>query len=83
MIYIVQAYIVLAPNEFVATCGASVMKPLDQQYADLQDEGILMILRLVDLTLKIGPPQSSRIFQPLILRSMQVNTIGFKSICLE
>ena len=39
---------------------------------DLQDEGVLMILRLVDLTLKIGPPQSSRIFQPLILRSMQV-----------
>ena len=32
MIYIVQAYIVLAPNEFVATCGASVMKPLDEQY---------------------------------------------------
>ena len=32
MIYIVQAYIVLAPNEFVATCGASVMKPLDDQY---------------------------------------------------
>jgi len=71
MIYIVQAYIVLAPNEFVATCGASVMKPLDVQYGDLQDEGVLMILRLVDLTLKIGPPQSSRIFQPLILRSMQ------------
>ena len=41
---------------------------------DLQDEGVLMILRLVDLTLKIGPPQSSRIFQPLILRSMQVHT---------
>ena len=47
------------------------MKPLNEQYADLQDEGVLMILRLVDLTLKIGPPQSSRIFQPLILRSMQ------------
>ena len=42
---------------------------------DLQDEGVLMILRLVDLTLKIGPPQSSRIFQPLILRSMQVHMI--------
>ena len=36
MIYIVQAYIVLAPNEFVATCGASVMKPLDNQYGNLK-----------------------------------------------
>ena len=40
MIYIVQAYIVLAPNEFVATCGASVMKPLDDQYGNLKKRNI-------------------------------------------
>ena len=72
MVYIVQAYIVLAPNEFIPACGASVMRPLHEQYDDLQDEGILMILRLVDLILKIGPaPESSRLFKPLILRSLR------------
>ena len=71
MIYIVQAYIVLAPHEFVAASGDIVCRPLNEQYGDLQDEGVLMILRLVDLTLKIGPPQSSRICQQLILRSLR------------
>ncbi len=71
MIYIVQAYVVIAPSEFVAACGGIVGNPLHEQYGDLQDEGVLMILRLLDLVLKIGPPQTSRIFQNLVIRSIK------------
>ncbi len=69
--YIVQAYVILAPNEFITSCGPGIARPLDDQYSDLQDEGVLLILRLVDLSLKIGPPQTPRIFRSLILRSLK------------
>ena len=72
MIYIVQAYTILAPNEFLTACAASVVRPLNEQYSDLQDEGVLMILRLVDLSLKVGPlPSVPRTFKELILRSLK------------
>lgn len=76
MIYIVQAYIVLSPSGFIGQCGNIVARPLHEQYADLQDEGVLMILRLVDLSLKIGPIESSKIFKALILRSIKAVYIG-------
>ena len=45
---------------------------MQDQYADLQDEGVLMILRLVDLVLKVGTPaQAPTICKGLILRSMR------------
>jgi len=71
MIYIVQTYMILSPSQVITVCGNSIVQPLNNQYGDLQDEGVLMILRLVDLSLKVGPPQSSRIFQSLIIRSLQ------------
>ena len=49
MIYIVQAYIVLAPNEFVATCGASVMKPLDDQYGKYVNEKKIIYFQEVQI----------------------------------
>ena len=66
MIYIVQAYVILAPTEFLTACGGSLIRPLNEQYTDLQDEGVLIILRLVDLALKVGPPQTSMMFKGII-----------------
>ena len=72
MIYIVQAYVILAPTEFITACGGTMVRPLNEQYSDLQDEGVLIILRLVDLVLKVGPPQTSVMFKDLIIRSLKV-----------
>ena len=72
MIYIVQAYVILAPTEFITACGGTMVRPLNEQYSDLQDEGVLIILRLVDLVLKVGPPQTSIMFKDLIIRSLKV-----------
>ena len=71
MIYIVQAYVILAPAEFLPACGSSLVRPLNDQYSDLQDEGVLLILRLVDLALKVGPPQTPLMFKDLIIRSLK------------
>ena len=78
MIYIVQAYVILAPTEFITACGGTMVRPLNEQYSDLQDEGVLIILRLVDLVLKVGPPQTSVMFKDLIIRSLKV--LSYKSV---
>jgi len=69
MIYIVQAYILLSPHDFLRECGPAIATNLDDQFSDLQDEGILLVLRLVDLVTKVGPPETPAIFKNLIMRS--------------
>ena len=71
MVYIVQAYVLLAPHDFLRSCGPGVASTLDDQFSDLQDEGVLLVLRLVDLVTKVGPPETPVIFNSLIKRSYQ------------
>ena len=71
MVYIVQAYILLSPHDFLRSCGPGIASNLDDQFGDLQDEGVLLILRLVDLVTKVGPPETPVIFKGLIMRSYQ------------
>ena len=44
-IYILQAYVLLCPLRVMETIGPNVVMELTNQYNDLQDEGVLMILR--------------------------------------
>ena len=52
------------------TIGPSVVAELSSQYSDLQDEGVLMILRLVETWLRAGPPNTPQILEPLLLTVM-------------
>ena len=52
-------------------CTNHKFYPKQDQYSDLQDEGVLLILRVVDLVLKIGPPNTPSKFGPLIFKSYQ------------
>lgn len=40
---------------------------------DLQDEGVMLILRLVELVVKIGNVQVTSLFRPLLLLSLRYN----------
>lgn len=71
MVYIIQAYVLLSPHDFLRSCGPAFAANLDDQFGDLQDEGVLLILRLVDLVTKVGPPETPVIFKGLIMRSYQ------------
>ena len=69
MLYIVQAYVLLSPHDFISSCGQAIAATLEDQFSDLQDEGVLLILRLTDLVLKVGPQETPFIFKALIVRS--------------
>jgi hypothetical protein len=71
MAYILQAYILISPHAYITTYGESVCGVFQSQYPDLLDEGILLILRIVDLAVLVGPPQVTQIFRPLLLCSVR------------
>ena len=76
MAYILQAYILLSPHQFVLTYGEGVNGILEGQYSDLLAEGTLLILRIVDLVLLVGPPQVTQVFKGLILTSVGAVCFG-------
>ena len=56
--------------------GVVVVQELSSQYTDLQDEGVLMILRLVETWLRAGPPNTHQILEPLLLTIMEAVHAG-------
>lgn len=48
-IFIIQAYVVLAPDIFLQTYGHDIMNKLASLITDLRFEGIIIIMRLLDL----------------------------------
>ena len=75
-IYILQAYVLLCPLKVMETVGVVVVQELSSQYTDLQDEGVLMILRLVETWLRAGPPNTHQILEPLLLTIMEAVHAG-------
>jgi len=75
-IYILQAYVLLCPLRVMETIGTAVVQELTSQYGDLQDEGVLMILRLVETWLRAGPPNTPQILEPLLLMVMNAVHAG-------
>jgi len=69
-IYILQAYVLLCPGHVMETVGPAVVAECANQYGDLQDEGVLMILRLVETWLRAGGPNTPQVLEPLLLRVM-------------
>ena len=58
------------------TIGPSVVMELSSQYHDLQDEGVLMILRLVETWLRAGPPNTHQILEPVLVTVMKAVHAG-------
>lgn len=69
MIYILQAYILLSPHDFLTNRGQQIGKTLEDMVTDLLDEGVLMVLRLTELELKVGPSPAP--FKGLICLSLR------------
>jgi len=70
-IYLVQAYVLLCPAQVTDSVGPAIVSECALQYTELQDEGVLMILRLVETWLRAGPPSTPSVLQPLLLLSMK------------
>ncbi|XP_034176418.1 importin beta11 isoform X1 [Osmia lignaria lignaria] len=66
-LYIVQAYVVLNPQEFLSQRGALIIETLRSLLGDLRAEGILMIMIVLEICLCASPRQSAELIKPVLI----------------
>ncbi|XP_071449865.1 importin-11 [Hetaerina americana] len=66
--YIIQAYVLLAPNEFLKEYGTAVVSACNDMLSDMRSEGIVMTMHLLELCLRAEPAQSMELLKPMLPR---------------
>jgi hypothetical protein len=70
--YIIQAYILLSPEEFLRTYGSIVIASCTDMLSDMRSEGIVMIMRMVEMCLRALPGSSgAELVQPMLARIIE------------
>ena len=59
---ITEAYILLGPKEFLQTYAGMLYDSLSGMLRDLRAEGIVMVLKVVELVLKVFPVEGATMF---------------------
>lgn len=63
---IIEAYVLLGPKEFMQRFSNELVLSLSNLITDLRTEGILMILRVVELVFQSFPLEGPQVFKPLL-----------------
>ncbi|CAL7948181.1 unnamed protein product [Xylocopa violacea] len=66
-LYIVQAYIILSPQEFLSQRGAIIIETLRSLLGDVNSEGIVMIMTVFELCLCASPRQGAELIKPVLI----------------
>ncbi|KAH7967139.1 hypothetical protein HPB49_023016 [Dermacentor silvarum] len=85
---VVQAYILLFPKEFLQTYGDRLLKATTDLVNDLNREGMLFVMRMVELVIRVFPEQGPQLFYPLLVHALEECLEGEKasmltSVCLS
>lgn len=85
---VVQAYILLFPKEFLQTYGDRLLKATTELVNDLNREGMLLVMRMVELVIRVFPEQGPQLFYPLLIHALDEALEGEKasmltSVCLS
>lgn len=66
--YIIQAYVLLSPQDFFTRGGSVVIETLNSLLGDLRADGKVMAMRLFETCLRASPQQGTELIRPLLLR---------------
>ncbi|GLH14983.1 Importin-11 [Gryllus bimaculatus] len=66
--YIIQANILLAPEEFLKVYGELIISSCNDMLSDIRSEGIVMTMRLVEMCLRAAPSISVELVKPMLTR---------------
>uniref|UniRef100_A0A1B6L138 Importin-11 n=1 Tax=Graphocephala atropunctata TaxID=36148 RepID=A0A1B6L138_9HEMI len=69
--YIIQAYILLAPDLFLQHYGEGLIRNCVYLMSDMRNEGIIMTLRLLELCLRANPSRSIVLLEPILPQAFQ------------
>ncbi|XP_043499006.1 importin-11 [Polistes fuscatus] len=67
-LYILQAYVLLSPQEFLCQRGMVIIETLRSLLGDLGWEGIVAAMRLFETCLKASPEQGAELIKPLLMK---------------
>lgn len=66
--YIIQANILLSPEEFLNAYGEVIVSSCNDMLSDMRSEGIVMTMRLVETCLRASPNISTELVKPMLPR---------------
>ncbi|CAK9800995.1 IPO11, partial [Anthophora plagiata] len=66
-LYIVQAYIILSPQEFLSQRGAVIIETLRSLLGDLNTDGTVMTMTVFELCLCASPRQGAELIKPVLI----------------
>lgn len=66
-LYIIKAYLLLNPQEFITRQGLSIVESLRSMLTDLGSEGIIMVMRTLELSLKVDPGNGVQFIKPFLV----------------
>lgn len=67
-LYIVQAYVLLSPQEFLSDRGTVVVATLNSILGDLIPDGIVETMRLLETCLRALPHQGAQLIKPMLTK---------------
>ncbi|RVE47622.1 hypothetical protein evm_007719 [Chilo suppressalis] len=73
VVYIMQAYTLLCPEEFLTGAGAKCMAVLDDMLADMRTEGIITALKMAEICVSVTFPERNallgvKVIWPILIR---------------
>ncbi|XP_041980606.1 importin-11 [Aricia agestis] len=73
VVYIMQAYSLLCPEEFFTGAGARCMEILDDMLADMRKEGIITVLKMAEICISVTFPEKNmylgvKVIWPILIR---------------
>uniref|UniRef100_A0A0P4WDI7 Importin N-terminal domain-containing protein n=1 Tax=Scylla olivacea TaxID=85551 RepID=A0A0P4WDI7_SCYOL len=75
---ITTAYTLLCPQQFLASYGTRLIETFQSMLTDLKNDGIILVLRAVEMILRVLPTEGATLLQPLLPGMMKVVAEGDK-----
>ncbi|ESO88153.1 hypothetical protein LOTGIDRAFT_219538 [Lottia gigantea] len=63
---VIEAYILLGPHEFMQAYSGVLVPSFSSLMTDIRAEGLVMILRVIEVVFKTFPTEGPQVFQPIL-----------------
>ncbi|XP_022824484.1 importin-11 isoform X1 [Spodoptera litura] len=73
VVYIMQAYTLLCPEEFLSAAGGKCMELLEDMLSDMRTEGVITVLKMAEICISVSFPERNaflgvKVIWPILIR---------------
>ncbi|XP_075979349.1 importin beta11 [Anticarsia gemmatalis] len=75
VVYIMQAYTLLCPEEFLSNAGGKCMALLEDMLSDMRTEGVITVLKMAEICISVSFPERNaflgiKVIWPILIRAI-------------